>query len=103
MYRLYNTTIFKLFYETNKSDLTEFEIEDDVEYELEQAIDEDGVFGENGKFKIKRTNILDSEIGMVSQTNQQLVTKKAHVGVRNENIYLPSTPVTLPDLDTNIE
>ena len=92
----------KTFIEKNSSDLTEFEVEDDVEYELEQARDEEGDFRKNGKFEVNRTDIRDADIGMISMNDRQLIAKKVLVGVKNANVYLPSTPATLPSLNTNI-
>ena len=89
--------------ETIKSDRLDFEIEDDVEYELDQARDEEADFGPNGKFEIKKTQVPDADIGIVSTTDSKCVSKKAHVGIKNENVYLPATSVTLPEMDMNVE
>lgn len=88
--------------ETRKSDLLEFEIEDDVEYELDQCRDEIEDFGPNGKFEIKKTRIPDADIGIVSSTNQQFVKKKIQVGGKNQVAHIPFKPVTLPTMDMNV-
>jgi len=89
--------------ETSKSDRLDFEIEDDVEYELDQARDEEVDFGPNGKFEIKKTQVPNADIGIVSTTDQKCVSKKAHVGVKNETVYLSATSVTLPEMQMNVD
>ena len=104
---IYKHTEFLIIYagqfETSKSDRLDFEIEDDVEYELDQARDEEVDFGPNGKFEIKKTQVPNADIGIVSTTDQKCVSKKAHVGVKNETVYLSATSVTLPEMQMNVD